>query len=303
MGHDNFSRFAGSQNFAVGPCDFDDDVFSRKVHSARRTFMRDETGVTATVAVRDTACERALDLPALMIIQPLGSHERDLDSRVAEVLPVALCMPRDQRKRRWIAEQHPRPPLANAFKKAVEPCSRHVKRGNKLAPQDSVAHEAQPVLRSNLDRGAPYHDLGITYVDPPPAQGAPLRGDVVADPVRAYEKSQRLPARAARAESLKPSASLRFQRLDVAAHNRLREKRNSRKLTQRIDRVRLKSMLAEQIAVVRGERLCVLQQRPQALDPQALDPLARPPLRLLKRRANRDCGVPFEPLVNRKDNR
>src|SRR6476620_3218160 len=82
--------------------DFNDDILSSDVHAARRTLVRDESGVAAPVTVRDATAERVDKQLALLLVEPLRRDERDTDADIVEPYTELLRVPRNVRKRRRI---------------------------------------------------------------------------------------------------------------------------------------------------------------------------------------------------------
>ena len=183
----------------------DDDVLGGDVHAARRAFVRDEAGVAAAVAVGHAAAEHARDRRALVVVQPLRRDERHPDAEVVHRDAALVGMARDVAP----APTDSRTACAAAcaewlrrIRRAWRPTFRTPAAARCAA---AVAPLAQAVLRAELDRRAPDHDLRVADVDAPPARRAPLGGHVVADALLADEEDQRLAGRAAGVEAREPA--------------------------------------------------------------------------------------------------
>ena len=198
MRHDDFARLAQPASLVHRADDLDDDVLGAHVHAASGALVRDEAGVATAVAVGHLAAERAGNLLALVVVQALRRDERDDDAEIVQAHAPRFAWRGDMGERGGIAEQH----LAAASRRMVgdeliELGLRHLERRQQRRAQEPVAQRAQPVLRAELDRRAPDDDFGIADIHAPPARGAPLGRDVVADAVAADVEDQRLAARAA----------------------------------------------------------------------------------------------------------
>ncbi len=227
--------------------------------------MGDETGVPATIPVRHAAAKNFLDMLPLVVVEPLGCHESDLNAQCVQA-DTPLSRPlRDQRQGRGIAEQHAGSVGANGGDKPVEVVSGHLKGGQQARAKQPVANQAHPVLGPQFNRRAPDHDLPVANVHAPPTGGAPFGGHVVTHPLLAQVENQRLAARAAGIETRQFPRVDSLEPVGVGAYLRLVHERQSAQVRQGADTVRRKPSFTEQVGEIRHAGADVGQEGTQAL--------------------------------------
>src|SRR5471030_912046 len=301
VGDDDLAGCAGRQRLAGRVEDLDDDVLGRDMHAAVRALVGDEAGVAAAVAVGHGAAERGGDLFALLVVEALGGDERDPDAEIVHAPAAGLRMARNVGQRRRIAEQHARPADADALDIIVQPGRRHLERRQQRCAHHAVAQRAQAVLRAQLDGRAPDHDLGVADVDLPPAGGAPLGGDIMADAFLADVEDQRLAAGAAGVEAGQAARVGGAHSVAVLADQRLVEQRQAAQVVERAQVAPdIETDLLELSAVVWHLGLSPRQQAAQALQLQRAKLRGCPVLARLQAAPHADRGVLLEPLLQRE---
>ena len=189
---------------------------------------------------------------------------------------------------------------ADARDESVELRLGHLERRQQFGAEQAIADRADAVLRAQLDRRPPDHDLRIADIDIPPTRRAPFRRDVVTDALLADEEDQRLSAGPTGVELREPHGIVRLQALGVRPDGGLVEEWQAGKILRTAHRRRIEPEAGEEIAVVRDMRAGVDEQLAQALDAQRLEALGGPPLRILHRLTHGDGGVLLGPALERK---
>ena len=232
VGDDDVARGPWRQRLALAIDDFHDDVFGRDVHAAVRAFVGDEARVAPAVAVGDGAAEGGGDLRALRVVQALGRDERHFHAQAVERQVARAGVAGDAAQGRRVAEQHARTPAAQLPHVTVEARRRHGKRGQQHGAQQRIAQAAHAVLRLQLDGRTPQDGFAVADVDAPPARGAPLGGDVVADAAPAQEEPQRFAAGAARGERAQTHGARRLETVARAGDIAFAQQRQARQVGQ-----------------------------------------------------------------------
>ncbi|EXI76738.1 MAG: hypothetical protein AW07_00137 [Candidatus Accumulibacter sp. SK-11] len=212
---DDLTGFTGRNGLSVGAQRLDDDVLGTDVQTAVRALVGNETGIAGAVAVGHRTTKDLADQPSLLIVELLGGDERNPDPETAHVPPLPLRVARDQGEARWIAKQHCRAAGDDGRHESIEICLRHLEGRQERAAQQGVAQAANPILGTEFDRAAPDDQFAVANVNPPPARGAPLGGDVVALALLAHEEDQRLARRATGVVARQRAVARRLQTLQI----------------------------------------------------------------------------------------
>ena len=199
-----------------------------------------------------------------------------------------------------VAKQHQRAAALQARHIAVEPGRRDPKGRQQVAAQQAIAQAAQTVLRAQLDRTAPQHQLGVADVHPPPARGTPLGGHIVALAALADPEHQRLARGAARGVALHGPMAPGQHARTMGAHLAFAQQWQGLQIGHRLQALRLKAMVGKQLLVVRHARAYVDQECAQPGTLVCLQLLRRPPLHFLQGAQQGHRVVALQALLQRK---
>jgi hypothetical protein len=298
--HD-LARLAVGHRRAAGADDLDHHVLGADVHAALRALVRDKAGVAAPVTIRHPAAERLADQLALVVVEHFRGDEDHANAEVVQPLPASRGVRGDPGEGRWISEHHARPPGPDFGHETVEVGRRHVERGQERGTQQTITQQAHPILRAQLDRRAPQHDLGVADVHTPPAGRAPFRRDVVARASFADVKHQGLAAGSSGIVATQRGRIVGLERVGVGAYQGLGQQRQAGKIAQRAHGGRIEFRLVECPAIIRHVPMDVGEKPPQAIDAQCVQVGPRPPLARLEFAQALDARMPLDSFMQRKE--
>ena len=301
VGDDDLARLARGGGRAIGPHSLDHDVLSADVQAARRALVRNKAGIAGAVAIGHRAAEDARQGAALLVVQPLGRDEHHPDAEVVEPDAQALSLAGDQRQAGRIAKQHGRPLLPDAGNKAVDLARRHLKRRQQMAAQQAVAQPPHAVLRAELDRAAPDHQLFVADIHAPPPGGAPLGRHIVAFAGQAHVKDQRFTRRSAGIAACQRAVRLGFEQLGIGPDIGLGQQWQRLQVSGAAAGGRVEAQRFEQGLVVRHAAADAAQKIAQAAVSVSGNLLGRPPLAGFQPLPQFDRAMAFGPLVQREN--